>query len=94
MPEAGLVLVRPVYLDVDEVPLPRRVVAHLRRAPVGVAIAVGPRSAARDILKGEGIVVGGQQGIEALPRDRCQELLRDERDGHVALVAPGVRHLR
>ena len=52
--------IRPREFDVDEVPLPCRLVAELGRVAIAIPILVRPCRLARDIVAGEGISIRRQ----------------------------------
>lgn len=88
MPVAGLIEVRAVQLDVDEVPLSRPLVALPGAVAIGVSIPVSPGRCGGDIVRREVVVIGGEHRDDPGACRRFEVLLGDKRDDLMTFVAP------
>jgi hypothetical protein len=89
MPEARAIEVWAVELDVDEVPLPRPLIALPGPVAVGISISIGPRRHAGDVVRREIVAIGGEHRANLSSRRRLQVLFSDEGDDVMTLIAPG-----
>ena len=88
MPKAGLVDIRAIHLNVDEMPCSRACTCVV---DVLVAIFIGPCCLGCDVMGGEIACVRGKKGIHFLPNRRIKVGLGYQRHDLVPFVLPGQR---
>ena len=89
--EAGLVQIRSLQIQIDEVPAIALLIMHSRPVSIGVAVAIRPGGLAlHRVICGQTGGIAGEQRIDPRPHRRVQIVLGDARHDAMTFISPGM----
>ena len=89
MAEAGAIDVRPVELEIHEMPIARGIVAGLGRISIGVAVLVRPSGLMSEVPGRELGIIAGEHRLHPLAHRWLEVVIRYQRDHLMTFIAPG-----